>query len=149
RAVNAGRVELNEFHVLQREPSTQRHRAAVAGAGMRRGAGGVGTAVTTGRQDRGLGAEAVQRAVIELQSDYAAANALIVHDQVDREKFDVELRRVAQRLAVHRVQHGVSGTVGCRAGTLRLALAVVDGHAAERTLIDLAVLGARERYAPM
>ena len=48
----------------------------------------------------------------------------------------------AQRLAIHRVQHGVAGAVGGGAGALRLALAVVQGHAAERALVDLAVLGA-------
>ena len=57
---------------------------------------------------------------------------------------------MAQRLAVHRVQHGVAGAVGGGAGALRGALAVMRGHAAERALIDLAVLfPARERQAPM
>ena len=91
----------------------------------------------------------MQRAVVELQRDHAAANALVVHDQVDGEKLDVEFRGVPQRLAVHGVQHGVAGAVGGGAGALRLALAVVQRHAAERPLIDLAVLGARERHAPM
>ena len=91
----------------------------------------------------------MQRAVVELERDHAAADALVVHDQVDGEELDVEFGRVAQRLAVHRVQHGVAGAVGGGAGALRLALAVVQRHAAERALIDLAVLGARERHAPM
>ena len=56
---------------------------------------------------------------------------------------------VAQRLAVERVQHGVAGAVGGGAGALRGALAEVRRHAAERALVDLAVLGARERHAPM
>ena len=149
RAVDAGRVELDEFHVLQRQAGAQHHAAAVAGAGMRRGAGGVGAAVAAGGEDRGLGAETVQRAVVELERDDAAADALVVHDQVDGEELDVEFGGVAQRLAVHGVQHGVAGAVGGGAGALRLALAVVQRHAAERALVDLAVLGARERHAPM
>ena len=75
--------------------------------------------------------------------------ALVVHDQVDGEILDEEFRGVAQRLAVQRVQHGVAGAVGGGAGALRLALAVVHRHAAERPLVDPAVLGARERHAPM
>ena len=149
RAVDAGRMELDELHVLQRQAGAQRHGAAVAGAGMRRGAGGIGAAIAAGGQDGGLGAEAVQRAVVEFQRDHAAAGALVVHDQVDGEELDVEFGGVAQRLAVHGVQHGMAGTVGGGAGALRLALAVVQRHAAERPLIDLAVLGARERHAPM
>ena len=96
-----------------------------------------------------MGAESVQRAVVELEGDHAAADALVVHDQVDGEEFDVEFRGVAQRLAVHRVQHGVAGAVGGGAGALRLALAVIHRHAAERALVDPAVLGAGERHAPM
>ena len=149
RAVDAGRVELDEFHVLQRQAGAQRHRAAVAGAGMRRGAGGIGAAIAAGGENGGLGAEAMQRAVVELQRDHAAADALVVHDQVDGEELDVEFGGVPQRLAVHGVQHGVAGAVGGGAGALRLALAVVQRHAAERALIDLAVFGARERHAPM
>ena len=58
-------------------------------------------------------------------------------------------QRGLQRLAVERVQDGVAGAVGGGAGALRDALAVVGGHAAERALVDLAFLGARERHAPM
>ena len=130
-------------------PARSAMRAAVTGAGMRRGAGGVGAAVAAGGENRGLGAETMQRAVVELERDDAAADALVVHDQVDGEELDVEFGGVAQRLAVHRVQHGVAGAVGGGAGALRLALAVVHRHAAERALVDLAVLGARERHAPM
>ena len=91
----------------------------------------------------------MDRAVVELERDHAAAAAFVVHDQVDGEILDEELGRMAQRLAVHRVQHGVAGAVGGGAGALRGALAVMRGHAAERALIDLAVLAARERQAPM
>src|SRR5450432_192535 len=54
-----------------------------------------------------------------------------------------------ERLAVHRMQHGVAGAIGGGAGALRGALAVMRGHAAERALIDFAILLSRERQAPM
>ena len=147
-AVDAGRVELHELHVLQRQAGAQHHGVAVAGAGVGRGAGEVGAAVAAGRQDRLLGAEAVQRAVLQAQRDDAAAGALAVHDQVDGEVLDEELGRVAQRLAIERVQHGVAGAVGGGAGALRgRAFAELGGHAAERALVDAAVLGAGERHA--
>ena len=117
--------------------------------GVRAGAGEIGAAVAAGREDRHLRAEAMDRAVVEIERDHAAAAAVLVHDQVDGEIFDEELGRMPQRLAVHRVQHGVAGAVGGGAGALRGALAVMRGHAAERALIDLAVLAARERQAPM
>src|SRR5262245_64856048 len=43
----------------------------------------------------------------------------------------------------------MAGAVGGGAGALRDALAVMRGHTAERTLVDLAVVAARERQAPM
>ncbi len=116
---------------------------------MRRGAGEKGAAIAAGGEDDELGAEAVDRAVVELQADDAAA-AAILHDEVDGEIFDEEFGIVAQRLPVERVQHGVAGAVGGGAGALRRRPpAEIGGHAAERALIDAAVLGARERHAPM
>ena len=88
----------------------------------------------------------MQRAVGHVDRDDAAALA-VLHDQVDGEVLDEELRFVAQRLLIQRVQHRVTGAIRGRAGALRRALAVVRGHAAERTLIDAAILGARERHA--
>ncbi len=110
----------------------------------------IGAPIAAGGQDRHVGAEAVDGAVVHVERDDAAAAAVLVHDQVDGEIFDVELGRMPQRLAVHGVQHGVAGAVGGGAGALRGALAVMGGHAAERALIDLAVFfAARERQAPV
>ena len=148
-AVDAGRVELHEFHVLQRQAGAQRHGVAVAGAGVRGGRGEIGAAIAAGREHRRLGAEAVDRAVVHLQRDDAAHAAVGVADQVDGEIFDEELALRLQRLAVERVQDRVAGAVGGGAGALRDALAVVGRHAAERALVDLAFFGARERHAPM
>ena len=148
-AVNAGRMELHEFHVLQRQARAQRHRAAVAGLGVGAGAGMIDAPIAAGGENGGLRAEAMQRAVVELERDHAAAGALVVHDQVDREELDIEFRGMTQRLAVHGMQHGVAGPVRGGAGALGLSLAVVHRHAAERPLVDPAVLGARERHAPV
>jgi hypothetical protein len=63
--------------------------------------------------------------------DHAAAGAVVVHDQIEREIFDEEFRRVAQRLAVKRVQHRMAGAVGGGAGALRGPLPNVGRHAAE------------------
>jgi hypothetical protein len=71
-----------------------------------------------------------------------------VHDQVEREIFDEEVGVVAQALLVERVQHGVAGAVGGGAGALhRWPLAHVLHVAAERALIDGAVVVATERHA--
>ena len=87
--------------------------------------------------------------IIQLETDDTTA-APVFHDQIDGEEFDKEFGLVTQRLAIQRVQHRMAGAVGRRAGALRRRpLAKVGGHAAERTLIDTAILGARERHAPM
>ena len=140
-------MELHELHVLHAEAGAQRHAAAVAGAGVRRGRGEIRAAVAAGGEHHALGAEQVQRALGHVEREHAAAGALVVHDQVEREVFDEEARVVRQRLLVQRVQDRVAGAVGGGAGALRGALAVMRGHAAERALVDLAVFGARERHA--
>ena len=93
-AIDPGRVELHELHVLERQPGAQHHGIAVAGADMRGCAGEIGTAVAAGGEDGLMRPEAVQRAVLHGERDHAAAAALVVHDQVDGEIFDEELGRV-------------------------------------------------------
>src|SRR5690606_16655811 len=63
------------------------------------------------------------------------------------EELDEEFRVVLQRLLVKRVQHRMAGAIGRRARALRDTLTEMRRHAAERTLIDAALLGARERHA--
>ena len=96
-----------------------------------------------------MAAEEVQRAVVEVPGEHAAARAFLVHHQIEGQILDEERRLVAQRLLVERVQDGVAGAVGGGAGAVRLLLAVVEGHAAEGALVDLAVGRARERHAVM
>ena len=74
-----------------------------------------------------------------------------IHDQIEREIFDEELHVVLQALLIERMQHARG-----RCGRLRRRRAVGWGllaefrHvAAERALVDLAVIGAAERHAEM
>ena len=142
-------MELDELHVLQRQAGAEHHRIAVAGAGVGAGRGVIDAAEPAGRQHHGLRTETVDRSVVEALRDDAAAHA-ILHDQVEREIFDEEVRVILQALLVERVEHGVAGAVGGGAGALRGgALAHILGHAAERALVDFAVLGPAERQAGM
>ena len=80
--INARGVELDEFHILQRQACTQHHGVAVAGAGVGRGAGEIGPAVTAGGEHGLLGAEPMQCAIVELPGCDAATRAFVVHDKV-------------------------------------------------------------------
>ena len=149
-AVDAGRVELDELHVLERQPGPEHHRVAVAGLGMRAGAGEIGPAVAARRDHRHLRLEAVDGPVVEVPRHDAAHRSRLVDEQVDREILNEEFRVVAQRLLVERVQDSMPGPVGRgRGAPCRRSLAVARGHAAERTLVDLAFRGARERHPVM
>ena len=116
-AINACRVELHELHVLERQAGAKRHRIAVTCAGMRRSAGEIDPAVTARRQNGLLAPEAVQRAVFHAQRDDTGAFAILVHQQIEREILDMEMRLVLQALLVKRMENGVSGAVGGGAGT--------------------------------
>ena len=146
-AVDAGGVELDELHVLQRQAGPERHRVAVAGAGVGGGAREVGAAVAAGGEHRHVGADTVQGAVVEVPGEHSAAGAVVVGEQVDREVLDEELGIVPEALLVEGVQDGVTGAVRRRAGPLGGAFPEVGGHPAERALVDAAVLGAGERDA--
>src|SRR3546814_1849363 len=60
-------------------------------------------------------AEAVNSAVVEIPCDYPAYLGPI-HNQIEREVLDEELRSVAQRLLIQRMQNRVPGPVGRCAG---------------------------------
>src|SRR3546814_8612779 len=97
------------------------------------------SAGAAGRQHHGLRTEAVDAAVLEAQRDDAPARP-VLHDQVEREIFDEEVRVIFQRLLIERVEHRVAGAVGRGAGALhRRAFAHILHMAAERTLVDGAV----------
>jgi hypothetical protein len=146
---DAGGMKLREFHILKRQPGAQRHGVAVAGADMGGGAGEIDPAIFAGRQDRAMGAKAMQRVVFHVPGQHAATNAVLVHQKVEREVFDEELGVVTQALLVERMQDGVASAVGRGTGTLRHLLAVTDGLPTKGALIDQSVPGARERHAIM
>jgi len=146
RAVDAGRMKLHELHVLQRQPGAQHHAAAIASAGVGRGAGKICAAVAAGGQYGHLRAKAMQLAGGQIDRHHAPALALL-HEQIDREVFNIELGLVADRLLIQRVQQRMSGAIGGGAGSLGDTLAVMSGHTAKGALINAAIIRARERHA--
>src|SRR3546814_19445390 len=66
RTIDAGGMELDELHVLQRKARAQHHAAAVAGAGMGGRRRKIGTARTAGRKDHGVRAD--RQSVVEGKS---------------------------------------------------------------------------------
>src|SRR5690606_40789256 len=62
-AIDAGRVELYELHILKRQARARHHAAAVAGTGMGGSAREIGTSIAAGGQDRTLRTAAMDRAV--------------------------------------------------------------------------------------
>jgi hypothetical protein len=70
-----------------------------------------------------------------------------VADQVERHPFDEELGVGAHVALVQRMQHGVAGAVGRRAGAAHRLLAEIRHVAAEGALVDLAGIGAIEGHA--
>mmetsp|Transcript_2453 Transcript_2453/g.7277 ORF Transcript_2453/g.7277 Transcript_2453/m.7277 type:complete len:379 (-) Transcript_2453:147-1283(-) len=143
-AIDARRMELHELKILQRQPRARHHRAAVAGARVRAGGGEVRAAVPTGGQHRLVRAEAVQRTVLHAHGQHAHALALM-HQQVEREVLDEELRVVPHGLPVERVQQRVACAVGRARAAVRLPpLAVVERLPTEGALVDLPLFVAAE-----
>ena len=142
--VDTSGVELDEFEILVGQASTGDHSHTVSGTCVCRCAAEVGSTISTSGQDRVLGKEAVQGAVLHVEGDNTNALA-VLHDQVEREVLDEEVGIVAQGLAVERVQQCVAREVGRGGAAVGLAaLAEVERLTAERALVDLALLRTRE-----
>ena len=142
-------MELDKFHILQWQASAQDHAAAIAGAGMRRSCGEIGAAIATSCQHDSVALKPVYAAIFHAHGDHAAAFA-IFHDEVEGEIFNEEIRVIFQALLIQSMQHRVTGTVGCRCGTLyRRAFAHILHMAAKGPLVDSAVGVARKWHAGM
>jgi hypothetical protein len=149
-AGEAGRVELEELHVLEREALAPDDAHAVAGEGVGVGRGAEHLPEAAGGEDDRLGVEDVDLAGRELVGDDAgcldAAGRLLGHDVEDVELV-VELHVVLDALLVERLQDHVAGAVGREAGPAYGGLAVVAGVTAEAALVDAPLLGAVEGEA--
>jgi hypothetical protein len=144
---HAGRVELPELHVFERNAGTRRHAQAVTGIDEGVGRGVVDTAGTAGRENRGPGMEDHDLAGFHFHGGDAKDMTFFVANQVKRHPLDEELGVGLDVTLVHGVQHGVTGTVSGSAGATHRLFAEVGHVAAERTLVDLAVVGTVERHA--
>lgn len=149
-AGQAGRVELEELHVLQRELLAPDDPDAVAREGVRVGGRLEDLAEAAGGEDDRLRVEDVQLAGRQLIGDDARGlvDAVdLVHDHVEHvelvEEVDAELHAVLEQ----RLQDHVAGAVGRVAGAADRGLAVVAGVTAEAALVDLALGRAVERQA--
>jgi microcompartment protein CcmL/EutN len=68
------------------------------------GAGEIDAAVAAGCQNRAMGAEVMQRAILHVPGQQAAAGAVLVHQQIERQIFDEKRGAVPQALLVERMQ---------------------------------------------
>ena len=134
-------MKLREFHVFQRKPRPQHHGVAIAGASMRRRAGEIHAAIAAGCQHGTVGTEQVELSVLHIPGQHAAAYAVIIHQEIEREIFDKERGIVLLALLVNRVKDRMPRTVRGGTGALRHLLAVIDCLTAKGTLINLAFAG--------
>ena len=140
-------MELHKLKVLERQTSTRNHGETVTRAGM----GARGTEVrfteTTRSKHGAVSAEAMDRAVLEVEGSDTDTLA-ILHNQIKRKELDEVRGVVAQRLAVKRMKHGVACAVGSGGTAVRLStLAIMERLATECTLVDLAFLRTRKGQA--
>ena len=93
-------------------------------------------------------AEPVNRPVGQIPRNDAAADTVVVHDQIEREELNEELRVKPQRLLIERMKNRVARPIRrCASSMRRRTLAKLGRHAAERALIYLALFRPRKRHA--
>lgn len=162
--VRTGRVELNEFEILQGEAGSGDHGVTVTSASVGGGAREVGTAVTTSGKDGVVSSESVEGAVFLVIGHDTDTFAFVVHDEIKSEVLDEEVGVVTKRLLVSRttlvrskmcsqfdtytvegVKESVTSSVGGSSTSVGLTtLAELERLTTEGTLVDLALVGSGE-----
>ena len=138
--VNASGMELDEFEILERQSSTNYHGVAITRARVRASAAEICSSVTSRGEDGLVGAETVKGTVLHVQRNDTDTFS-VLHNQVQREVFNEEVRVVSERLAVERVQESVSSTIGGGGATIGLTtLSELQRLTTESALVDFALL---------
>lgn len=149
-APDAGRVELEELHVLQRQPAPVAGRLAVTGQGVRVRRHLEELAGAARGVDDRLGLEDVDLAGRQLVRDDTGRvlDAVDLGDQLVQDvELVEELHALLHAVLVQRLKDHVAGAVRGVAGPADRGLAVVARVTAEAALVDGAVRGAVERQA--
>ena len=138
QAVNAGRMELEELHILQRNAAPRGHDHAVTGERERVRSDLEDATEPAGAKEHGFGVEHVDLGVQQVQRHHTAALAVGVDQQVDHHVLVVELDLVLDPLLVEGLEDHVTGAIGGIARAHHRRGAVILGVATEATLRDLA-----------
>ena len=148
-AVHAGRMELVELHVLQRQATPVGDGHPVAGQGVGVGGDLVDHPVPASREQNGRREERGQLAGGQLDGQHSAhpAGRPVGHEQVEDLVLVEEGDLAADALLVEGLQDGVPGPVGGIAGATNRCLAVVPRVAAEAPLVDEPLRSAVEGQA--
>ncbi len=142
----AGRVELVELHVLQRQSVAVDDPDAVAGESVRVGGGLEDLSEAAGGEHDGLGAEHVDLTGGQFVRHYAGgALSVLGHHQVEHVELVVELHALLDAVLVQGLQDHVAGAVGGVTGAAHGGFTVVAGVPAEPALVDAALGGPVER----
>ena len=146
RTCHAGRVELPEFHIFQRNARTGANAQTVAGIHIGIGGRRINTAAAAGSKHHGFSVENINFTGFHFHGGYTDHVAVLFANQILRRPFHKELRISTDVLLIQSMQHRMAGTVSNCAGTFYRALAVFGSMAAERALINFAAFHAVKRH---
>ena len=89
----------------------------------------------------------MQCAIFHAERDDTGTFALIIHQQIKGKILDMEMRLMFQTLLIECMQNGMPRPIGRSAGAAGHGLAIIKSMATERPLINLTLIGTRERHA--
>jgi len=146
-AGDAGRMELPEFHILQRNTGAHRHAEAIASIDKGIGRSCKNPPRSARSKEHRFGVQDEDFAGFHFERRHADHITIGIADQIERHPFDKKLGLRAHIALIERVQHGVPGSVSRRASALHRRLAKFSHVAAEGALVDFAVFQPIERHA--
>ena len=147
RTCHAGRMELPELHIFQRNTCTRANTQTVTGIHKGVGRRSVNTACTSGSKQHCFGMENINIACFHFHHSYADYITIFITDQIQRSPLNKKLCIGTNILLIQSMQHCMACTVGNRTSTFYGTLAVLGSMTAERTLINFTAFHAVERHA--
>ena len=143
---HAGRVELPEFHIFQRNACTGANAQTVASIHIGIGGRRINTTTAAGSKHHGFSMENINFAGFHFHCGNTDDVAVLITNQILRRPFHKELRIGTDVLLIQGMQHCMTCTVSNRAGTFYCTFTVFGSMTAKRTLINFAAFDAVKRH---
>ena len=133
-------MELEKFHILQRDPCSECHRHTIARIDAGIGIGAKQLPCASGSNQGGFGFNNYFFTGFNIKSNRSQHITCFIFQQINRKKFIKKMSFSSDILLIQGMQHRMTGAISSSTGSGRLITAKVLALSAKWALIDMAIL---------